>query len=264
MKIFSLIFLILVFTFTNFGQTKGDSVIITSGDAVLRGTANSSGAIVTQLVKGEKATFLLQMQDWYLIQSAKYVGWIHNSSVQLVTATTTQTTNIKLEAVYLDAADDEGYDIVRISEPGRLYPYLGSTSPTTIPAGGVIILLQRKHSTGFLNVLDVETGKVGWIYYKDVKIYFTQKPRQDGNMFRATPSNNNQPPEVTITNNTDRILTIKLGDENYTIQPSSFLKISLSRGVYDFYAFAPRAYPLIGSKSFDTGYRYTWTFYISK
>jgi hypothetical protein len=72
----------------------------------------------------------------------------------------------------------------------------------------------------------------------------------------------NRVPEVEITNNADRTLSLTLGRNKYQITPSTSRKIVLESGVYEFQATAPRTSSLEGRKEFERGYVYTWTFYI--
>lgn len=261
-----LIILAFVFIFSATVFTQTEQIIITAIKANLRGTPNSQGVVVTTVNSGETFTLIKQVGEWYLVQTPKYVGWLHNSTARITTdddIIVSESNEIKIDINYLEPLDDDGYDIVKLSAPTSLYSYPNASTATAyLPSSNLVVLLQRGHNKGWLNVLDVKTGTSGWIYYKTSKVYFTRKPKQGNNLFQATRSNSNEPPDITITNDTNRLLTVKLGENTYTIQPMTTSKITLSAGTYNFHAFVPNAYPMMGSQTFDTGYGYTWRFYI--
>ena len=72
-------------------------------------------------------------------------------------------------------------------------------------------------------------------------------------------------PEVTIVNNTDVSITITLSGPSYQaveVAPYGSQTIIVPAGTYSFTGSAPGVIPTSGSDSFDTAYRYTWTFHI--
>jgi hypothetical protein len=50
--------------------------------ANLRGTPSTTGIVVTTLVQGEDFELIKDKAPWYLIQTSKYVGWIHGNSIR--------------------------------------------------------------------------------------------------------------------------------------------------------------------------------------
>jgi hypothetical protein len=63
---------------TNIAQ---DQVIVISEKANLRGTPNIAGVIVTTVSSGEKFELIKEEAPWYLVQTPKYVGWLHGNAI---------------------------------------------------------------------------------------------------------------------------------------------------------------------------------------
>lgn len=72
-------------------------------------------------------------------------------------------------------------------------------------------------------------------------------------------------PEVTIVNNTDVTITVTLSGPAYqSVEVAAYgsQTIVIPSGVYSFTGSAYGVVPTSGTDSFDTSYRYTWTFVI--
>jgi len=81
MKCKILTFLMLIFlSLPLFAQESG---VVISIQANLRGTPSNAGVIVTKLVKDETFQIYKVESPWYLIQSPKYVGWIHGNAIRI-------------------------------------------------------------------------------------------------------------------------------------------------------------------------------------
>jgi uncharacterized protein YgiM (DUF1202 family) len=81
MKIFHLIILLIIFSVAVFAQT----VIVITDKANLRGTPNQDGIVVTEVSLGEEFELIKQQGSWFLVQTPKYVGWLHGNTIKLGT-----------------------------------------------------------------------------------------------------------------------------------------------------------------------------------
>jgi len=261
MKVISILLLILVFL--NLSIFSQEYVKVISIKANLRGTPDNQGVIITTVNLNEQFELIQQKNAWFLIQTPRYVGWIHGNNIEKVKSEETTSTQIKVDVNYLNFEDDKGYDVVRTQKRAFLYSEPDGVLLSTLSPNSLLILLDRNHSQGWLNVIDLDSGREGWIYYKDSKVYLSRSPKKSKSVFESRSTNSNRSPEVTISNNTDRTLTVKLGSDVISILPNSSKTFIQSPGTYKFYASVPRAYPLLGEETFSNGRIYTWTFYIS-
>ena len=60
-----------------------DTITVISIKANLRGTPTTNGIIVTTVDRDETFELIKEKSPWYLIQTPKYVGWIHGNSIRV-------------------------------------------------------------------------------------------------------------------------------------------------------------------------------------
>lgn len=83
MKTLTLTLAILVsFLFVNYASAQ-ETITVTAIKANLRGTPSTSGIVVTTVNNGESFELIKEKAPWYLVQTPKYVGWIHGNSISL-------------------------------------------------------------------------------------------------------------------------------------------------------------------------------------
>lgn len=63
-------------------------------------------------------------------------------------------------------------------------------------------------------------------------------------------------------NDSDKTMTLKLGDRQYVFSPRESKTIPMSAVRYRFHASAPNVLPDFGDQYFEVGYIYSWRFYI--
>jgi hypothetical protein len=129
--------------------------------------------------------------------------------------------------------------------------------------GNNLVILNRAPTSDWLNVINVETAKEGWVYKSHVNIYYTQSPKVSAPAIAETYSgSSNSYPEITITNDSNRVFRLRLGESTYTIDPYESRKLTLYPGSYKYYGSSPGVLPAMGEKYFSLGHVYTWRFYI--
>jgi hypothetical protein len=69
-------------------------------------------------------------------------------------------------------------------------------------------------------------------------------------------------PSVTVKNQTNRTLNLRVGDDHYSLAAGLSKVIKRAPGIADFYASVPGAIPAYGTKNWKTGYEYSWTFWV--
>ncbi len=130
-----------------------------------------------------------------------------------------------------------------------------------IGANDVLPLVDRTPTNGWFDVIDVRSGKEGWVDQDDVQIQLTQHPKQAAKLTEEYVGSDD-PPEVSVENATGDTLSLKIGEKPYTLQAGSKLAISLPAGTYSYYAWEPRVIPAEGRDDWKAGYKYTWKFYL--
>lgn len=63
-----------------------DTGTVSAIKANLRGTPSGSGVVITTVTNGESFEIVKDKAPWYLIQTSKYVGWIHGNGISLSSA----------------------------------------------------------------------------------------------------------------------------------------------------------------------------------
>ena len=132
----------------------------------------------------------------------------------------------------------------------------------TLPAGTPIFVYSAVAENGFYKVMDIDTGTDGYISRSLVELDEVIPEQKDGKgPFNRTQSVGADP-QIEITNNTDRTLTLTLNSEKYTFSPRESKSITISPGRYRYIASASGVLPSIGNNNFESYSKYTWTFYI--
>lgn len=271
MKILAVILLLIIFPLSLFAQKADWTVEISSTNANLRGTPSASGKVITEVVKGQVFKVFLTQGEWYLVQTPAYVGWLHKSVVidsQLIDyildkAGLSQT---KIEAEsqpkYLSDAEDNGYDVGLVrSKTADLVDAQGK-SLLQMSNNDELAIIKRPDSGEYVRVIHIESGRNGYVLKKDISLYYTRKPKSSESPFSERRSESYKNPEITVSNTTDRVLRLSIGDKNLELTPGTSQTVTLDEGDYDFFASAANVRPLIGKKNFSKGIIYSWTFYI--
>jgi|GEM_PF-4569288 len=283
MKIFTLIFLILIFPITLFAQTNAATVVIKPIKANLRGTPSASGKIVIEVVQGQVFDVLIENGEWYLVQTPMFVGWLHQS---VVAPASLYAKEIKVEKKpllseplsvrdipipptinepkYLSDSEDNGYDVALVrSQTATLFDAQG-ISLLTMRSNDELAIIKRPSSNDYVRVIHIESGKNGYVLKKDISLYYTRKPKTSESPFSEQRTASYKNPEITVSNTTDRVLRLTVGSNELELAPSESRTIVIEEGSYDFFASAANVRPLIGNKYFSKGVIYSWTFYIKR
>jgi hypothetical protein len=125
----------------------------------------------------------------------------------------------------------------------------------------VLVLLERVPQNGWYNVIDVQSGKEGWVKENDVKISLTNHPRPQAR-FTEDYVGSDTAPDVVVLNQTSGDLSLKVEGTFYTLKPHAQLPVSVPAGTFSYYATEPGVIPAQGRQEFKRGYRYTWKFWI--
>jgi ribosomal protein S27E len=131
----------------------------------------------------------------------------------------------------------------------------------TVPASAVLVLLDREPTDDWFDVIDVRSGKEGWVNKEDVQIDLTKHPAPPAK-FSEEYTGSDAPPDIIVENQSSGELSLKMGGSLYSIQPNSQLSLSPPGGAYSYYAMEPGVMPAMGEQAFKRGYSYTWRFWV--
>jgi len=128
--------------------------------------------------------------------------------------------------------------------------------------GDVLAFLADEDGRGdWLNVIDVASGKEGWIHRSVVRLSWTQR-RNPTITMQGRPTGRDTGPEVTLKNDSGKILTLRVGDASFIVAPKSDKSVEIDAGRRKYHASAPGVIPAFGEQDFERGQAYTWTFWI--
>lgn len=125
----------------------------------------------------------------------------------------------------------------------------------------VLCVLDTIEIHGFYHVIDVRTNKEGYVFWEYV--YLGDRIDDQTGALTQNGETQSENPTISITNNTEKYLTISLNNSEYEIEPHGIKTVTMTGGgeVYE-RASEAGVLPYIGHDNVETGHTYAWTFYI--
>lgn len=192
--------------------------------------------------------------------------------------------------LYLAESEDYGFDTVKPMEPspysefeffpsgandvggkatitGNVRAVLLSREIQNIRVGASVVKGLKVLILNGVDSLKYKSGgeaggvEIGFVSCADFRSYYTRKAAQESPFVRESARDSLAAPRILVKNDSLRVLTLLIGETSYEVYPNSTREITISAGRYKFVATAPNVIPLVGSETWDAGYRYTWTFY---
>jgi hypothetical protein len=160
------------------------------------------------------------------------------------------------------AVEDLGIDVAIVSaeKADLIEQFDSANSILQLEKDSLLALIGRTPKNNFYNVVDINTSIEGWIDKRFVSIKLTHKPNSTP-VFEEEKVDANVDPTLVITNQTNKILSLRLGGNLYTIPANAEKRIMVSAGTYKFYGSVPNAIPKVGEKYFPKGVIYYWRFF---
>jgi hypothetical protein len=172
--------------------------------------------------------------------------------------------NFKPLPVRKPANRDLGVDVAIPNSPRiplMSGPNEDATQIKTVSDRDTLVVIDRNPQSGWYNVIDVRSGKEGWVRADSVEINLTKHPAPVSK-FSEQYVGSDVAPKVTVINQTLRHLSLKIGVDYFTVPPHSQLPVPLAEGTFSYYGTVPEAIPAMGTQTFRRGYEYTWKFWI--
>lgn len=134
-------------------------------------------------------------------------------------------------------------------------------SDGVVNPGESVFIFPINESDKFYNVVQIKTGKEGWINKKLVKIT-NEIGKSEKTFFTKSGKISSKQAEAHIFNNTDETLKIKLNTNTYSIAPHKKETLAIAVGECDYYAYVAGITPTSGQHAFEAGTKYEWQFYM--
>jgi len=162
-------------------------------------------------------------------------------------------------------AADRGVDTgtARHSAVLRAGPSANATVIGRLKAGALTVLVSRVALAGWLNVIQVSTGRQGWVEADQLTVHYTRHPQKKFN-FQDQPTGTMDPPDLEISNSSDKTVFVHIQSfAEMAVPPHGSKSITVPAGIYQYNASAAEVIPDFGWGDFVDGTRYSWTFYIT-
>lgn len=108
---------------------------------------------------------------------------------------------------------------------------------------------------GFVPIIYMESGIEGYVYHDAIdftdKVTDTIIPSSI-----STVAQNADTAILTVVNNTNRTLTLKIDNQNYTVVSNEEQRIVLVSGVHRYILFGPKFLPVVGVEIFNKRHRW--------
>ena len=165
----------------------------------------------------------------------------------------------------VQSTEDPGVDvgiIIATRTDLREGPSATSGVLRQLQSNEVVALVSRTPTGPWYNVIHVSSSTEGWINGNNIRIKYTDR-KKEGPVFRERETGTTENPRLEITNDSERTLYLKIGDEDrIVISPHGTKSIVKEPGKRAFYASSPGVFPAFGEHDFRSGITYEWTFYI--
>jgi uncharacterized protein YgiM (DUF1202 family) len=143
----------------------------------------------------------------------------------------------------------------------RTAPSTSSSVIRQLPAGTQLYVFSKQDANGFYKVIDIKTGKIGWVSKSLVKWTGEADINYSG-AFQSTGSTSNYNSDVIIRNKSSYKITLVVGGEAFYLSPNSMETKSISPGKMYYIATAPGVIPSSGYQTFGSYQGYEWGFWV--
>lgn len=116
----------------------------------------------------------------------------------------------------------------------------------------------------FIFTEDLNTGTKAYVHHKFLTNYKEIKIDDDGQLTIVGKTNSNTS-DIVLENKSPHEVTIKIGTRTTTLKPHETKTLyGFSQGNYNVRAISQGINPYVGKDYIEAGYRYSWTFYVSR
>jgi ribosomal protein S27AE len=127
---------------------------------------------------------------------------------------------------------------------------------------GETIFLTNKYIEGFAEIVHIASDTTGWIPISSISTKKKYIPPATVSPFVGEVVGQNAPPTAVVKNLSNYQITLVIEGESNHIPANGSKTIQPLPGSHPYRASAPGVIPTSGTQNFQTGYRYTWTFWV--
>jgi TPR repeat protein len=155
-------------------------------------------------------------------------------------------------------------DIAIVITSARLRASPDGQIMASIAPGTELALLAREAINGWYEVIDVESGALGWVHQSVIRLELAASPALPAKIFQAQATGVDAPPAVYVENKSNQTIWLRVSDQKYTIAAGQRLTVDVPAGSHRFNAWAAGVIPASGTEAFQRGFRYNWGFWIER
>ena len=141
----------------------------------------------------------------------------------------------------------------------RSGPGLNYKVEHTINQSNLLVILPSESKNGFVQVFDVETGSLGYVYQSLIQLTDTLLPNKQL-FFELANKNEKGELEIVLINRTQKQLFLWLNAQTYHISPFEKKVLILPDEQLTYFCSVPGAFPIYGKEKLKKGNSYHWNF----
>lgn len=195
----------------------------------------------------------------------KKTGWVEKSYLTSAKLETKQENNNTSSQNSSDDSADVGFDpfLAKVisSANFRAAPSTNSNIIRQLPVGTQLYVFSNQDVNGFYKVIDIKTGKIGWISKGLVKWTESVSINYSG-AFQSTGKTSEYNSKVLIRNKSSYKITLVVGGKTFYLEPYSTETTYITPNRMYYIATAPGVNPTSGYQTFSSYESYEWTFWV--
>lgn len=143
------------------------------------------------------------------------------------------------------------------------YPNQDSNIIKTLINGTEVFVISDKTVNGYYNVIDKVSAEEGYIDEKFIDLLKEVENNKEDFLTPSGLSNSIKISQITIHNDTDQVLNLKMGGTTYTFKPNQTKTIDIKPGEFSVFAWVIGANPYKGKQIIEAGQNYQKRFFIT-
>ena len=131
----------------------------------------------------------------------------------------------------------------------------------TIDKSDLLVIMPQEAQNGFVEVFDVETSSIGYVYESLVsKTDTLQLQDQHQHLSESDGNNENGDVEIILINRTAEQLFYWINGNSYSISPFEKKTLVLQDEGVTYFSSVPGVFPIYGKEVLEKGNSYVWNF----
>jgi uncharacterized protein YgiM (DUF1202 family) len=141
----------------------------------------------------------------------------------------------------------------------RESPGLNSKVISTVSSSNLLVILPREPQNGFVEVFDIESSSIGYVYETLVKVTDTLN-FQKQHFFERSGENENGDITIELINRTEKSLFVWINKNVFNLSPHEKKNLIFNDEEITYFSSSPGLYPVFGREILKKGNSYKWDF----